>query len=321
MEHWLWSLVPWGYQVLLGLEGIRSGLLNVFFSIITDLGSNLGYLVVLSLVYWCVDKRSGQGLAYSSLLSATLNIWLKHIWGIPRPDDVALEEVLQEAGIKGRVTPLRESTLPSFPSGHAQGAAVTWGYVARRVRANSDSTRRRWAGYAVAGLIVLIAFSRIYLGVHFPQDVIAGLGIGVVYLAVWVWAEPRVASWLATLSVKWRYALAALAPLAMLLVQPGEDTAAAMGAVMGLGVGYVLEGQTSRFDTAGRWQQRVLRGALGLVLTISAYFCLRVLFGLVRVEGNLELAWRTLRYALVGFAGGWGVPWVFVRAGLARQVD
>ena len=99
MEHWLWRLIPWGYQVLLNLEGMRSGLLNVVFSIITDLGSNLGYLVVLLLIYWCIDKRGGRGLAYGSLLSATLNIWLKHIWDIPRPDDVALDGVLQEAGI------------------------------------------------------------------------------------------------------------------------------------------------------------------------------------------------------------------------------
>jgi membrane-associated phospholipid phosphatase len=305
----------------LDLEGIRSGPLNVFFFIITDLGSNLGYLVVLSLVYWCVDKRSGRGLAYSSLLSATLNIWLKHIWNIPRPDDVALEGVLQKAGIKERVTPLREATLPSFPSGHAQGAAVTWGYIASLVRARAGSTRKRWVGYALAGLVVLIAFSRIYLGVHFPQDVIAGLGIGAAYLAVWVWAESRVAFWLATISVNWRYALAVLAPLVLLLVQPGEDTSAAMGAVMGLGVGYVLEGQTVRFDTAGTWQHKVLRGALGLGLTIATYFGLRVLFGLVPAEGNLKLAWRTLRYALVGFVGGWGVPWAFVRVGWAQQVD
>ena len=71
MDHLLWSLVPWGYQVLLDLEAVRSGPLNVLLSIVTDLGSNLGYLVVLSLVYWCIDKRAGQGLAYSSLISAT----------------------------------------------------------------------------------------------------------------------------------------------------------------------------------------------------------------------------------------------------------
>lgn len=327
MDRLLWGLVPWGYQVLLSLEAMRSGLLNVLFFIITDLGSNIGYLVVLSLAYWCVDKRVGQGLAYSSLISATLNIWLKQFWRIPRPGDVALEDVLREAGIESRVTPLREATLSSFPSGHAQGAAVTWGYVAHHVRtprarahrAGSGASSKRWVWPVAVTLIALVAFSRLYLGVHFPQDVIAGLGLGAAYLVAWVWAEPRVAFWLAALDVKGRYALALLAPLVLLLVQPGEDSSAAMGALAGLGVGYILEGQTLRFATAGSWQQRALRGALGLVLTLSVYLALRALFGLVPLKGDLALALRTFRYAVVGFAGAWGVPWVFVRAGLARR--
>jgi membrane-associated phospholipid phosphatase len=317
VENLLWSLVPWGYQILLGLEAIRSGPLDVFFSIVTDLGSNVGYLVVLSLVYWCFDKRVGQGLSYGTLTSATLNIWLKRIWNIPRPDDRALEGVLQEAGIVRRVRPLRESTLPSFPSGHAQGAAMTWGYVAHWVQ--SGRTRRRWVWYVALVLIALVAFSRTYLGVHFPQDVIAGLGIGALYLVVWIWAEPRVRSWLRTLAVGWRYTFAVVAPLAMLVVQPSEDTTAAMGALIGLGTGYVLEGQTLRFAVAGTWRRRVLRGALGLALTVAAFFGLRALFGLVHVKGAVALGVRTFRYALVGFVGGWGMPWVFVRSGLAGR--
>jgi membrane-associated phospholipid phosphatase len=240
MENLLWNLVPWGYRVLLSLEGMRSGGLTLFFSVITDLGSNLGYLVILSLVYWCIDKRAGQGLSYASLISATLNIWSKYLWGIPRPGDAALDGLLERAGIGRRVAPPRQATLPSFPSGHAQGAAVTWGYVA--YCASAGPTRRRWVWYVAVPLVALIAFSRLYLGVHFPQDVLVGLAIGAAYLVAWLWAEPRVRSWLATLGLGWQVALALLVPLAMLVVQPGDDTAAAMGAAMGLGVGYLLEG-------------------------------------------------------------------------------
>jgi hypothetical protein len=168
-------------------------------------------------------------------------------------------------------------------------------------------------------LIGLVAFSRTYLGVHFPQDVIAGLGIGALYLVVWLWAEPRVRSWLRTLAVGWRYAIAVAAPLAMLVVHVSEDTTAAMGALVGLGTGYVLEGQTLRFAVAGAWRQRVLRGALGLALTVAAFFGLRALFGLLHVEGVVALGVRIFRYALIGFVGGWGVPWVFVQSGLSER--
>jgi membrane-associated phospholipid phosphatase len=317
MGDLLWSLVPWGYRALLSLEGIRSGVLTLFFSVITDLGSNFGYLVILSLTYWCIDKRVGQGLAYASLFSATLNIWIKHLWNIPRPGDAALDGVLKRAGIGRRVTPLRQATLPSFPSGHAQGAAVTWGNIAHHADAGPARKRRIW--YAVVLLVALIAVSRLYLGVHFPQDVLAGLAIGAVYLAAWLWIEPRVRSRMAALNLGWQYGLAVLIPLAALVVLPSDDTTAAMGAAMGLGVGYLLEGQTLRFTVAGVGWKRVLRGALGLALMIAAYLSLTALFGLVDVAPAVEFAWRTLRYALLGFAGGWGVPWVLVQVGLAGR--
>jgi len=319
MTQWLWDLIPWGYRILLNLEAIRSSGLTIVLSIITDLGSNIGYLVVLSLIYWCVDKYAGLALAYCSLFSATLNIWLKQLWDIPRPADPALSEWLDQAGIQERVTPLREATLAAFPSGHSQGAAVTWGYAAHILA--TGSRRRRWAWYAAVLLAVLIAFSRLYLGVHYPQDVIAGLAIGAAFLALWLWAEPRARTWLARLGVPWRYALALLVPLVMLALLPGEDTAAAMGAAIGMGVGALLERGSVRFSVAGEAWKRLLRAALGLALVLAVYASLSALFGLVHLEGGLGLAWRTLRYTFVGLAGGWGAPWAFVRTGLAARIE
>jgi hypothetical protein len=105
----------------------------------------------------------------------------------------------------------------------------------------------------------------------------------------------------------------------MLIVRLNQETTAVMGALIGLGIGYVLEGQTLRFAVAGRWRQRVLRAAFGLGLTIACFFGLRALFGLVHTEGVVALGMRTLRHALIGFVGGWGAPWAFVRTGLAER--
>jgi membrane-associated phospholipid phosphatase len=316
MTDWLWDLIPWGYRVLLALEGIRSGALTLLFSAITDLGSNVGYLVILTVIYWCVSKYAGLRLAYCSLFSATLNVWLKQMWNIPRPGDAALDELLEQAGIQERVTPLREASLSAFPSGHSQGAAATWGYVAHIL---SGPARKRSLWFAAGPLAALIAFSRLYLGVHFPQDVIAGLAIGAAYLAIWLWVEPLARSRLAGLSMAWKVGLALLVPIAVLALRPGEDAAAAMGAAAGMGLGSLLERQTVRFSVAGKGEQRVLRGLLGLALVIAAYLGLSALFGLVHLEGALEIVWRSLRYALVGLAASWGAPWAFVRLGLATE--
>jgi hypothetical protein len=147
--------------------------------------------------------------------------------------------------------------------------------------------------------------------------VIAGLAIGAAYLALWLWAEPRVCTKLAALPCSAQVALAVLLPLLALVLLPGEDTATAMGAAIGMGVGAQLERRTLGFSEAGKAGRRLLRGALGLALVLAAYLGLSVSFGLAHPEGAVELAWRALRYALVGLAGAWGAPWVFVQVGLA----
>ncbi len=316
MTEILWELIPWGYQVLLQIERWRTDLLDAVFPIITDIGGEIGYIIIFSLVYWCVSKSIGKRLSYAYLLTATFNSWLKHIWRIPRPDSPALEPELQKADVTARLQPIRHETSPSFPSGHTQGAVVAWGYMAVRFA-------RRWFWVVAVTMIGLIAFSRMYLGVHFPQDVMAGLVIGLLYVALWLWAEPHLQQWIATLSVRQRVALTGLVPLGVLLIHPVENTATALGALSGLGVGYVLESETLRFTVAGPLWQRVARAIVGLLLLGLAYVGLSTLFGLFDEQMGeiMAIVWRTLRYALLGFMGSWIVPWAQMRVGLLEREE
>lgn len=313
MNEFLWGLIPWGYQVLLIVEGMRNSFLDAVFPIITDFGSELGYIVLLSLVYWCVNKPVGQGLAYAYLFTSVLNSWIKDIWKIPRPHHAEIEPMLKEAAITERLSPLIIETSPSFLSGHTQGAVVVWGYMAYYFK-------KTWFRVLAVIMIGLIGFSRMYVGVHFPQDVIGGLIVGIIYLIIWIWAEPYVRTWLSGLKLSWKYILAVLVPLVVWLVHPTEGIATPMGAAMGLGVGYVLESQTVRFSTAGTIWRRILRGVLGLVVVLIVYFGLGFLFGTFdeSMGATMELVWRLIRYALVGFTGGWVVPWLLAKVGLVE---
>ncbi|HEY88880.1 MAG TPA: phosphatase PAP2 family protein [Thermoflexia bacterium] len=314
MESFLWDLIPWGYSILLVIESFRTGFLDLLFPIITDFGGEMGYLVILAVVYWSVNKSVGQGLAYNYLFTATLNTWLKVIWRLPRPDSAALEETLNRAGISDRLQPLIHESTPAFPSGHTQGAFAAWGYMAARFQ-------RTWFWIVAAIIATLIAFSRLYVGVHFPQDILAGFFVAVSYLLLWLWLEPRVRAKLDKMSTGKRYALAVLVPLGILLVYPVAGTATALGALIGLGVGFVLERETLHFQVDGHWWQRVLRGIAGMVLVFSAYFGLSALFGLFDESMGpvMELIWRIIRYGLVGFVGGWGAPWVLMQVGLLKS--
>jgi membrane-associated phospholipid phosphatase len=314
MEEWLWDILPWGYQILLDIEAWRNGLLDVIFPFITDFGSAFGYVVIFSVVYWCVDKTVGQGLMFAYLYTSVINAWIKFYFMIPRPDDPRIEEILNKAGIRDRLSPIRHETSPSFLSGHTQGALVVWGYLMYHIK-------KTWFRVLALIIIALIGFSRMYLGVHFPQDVIGGLVVGVVYLVLWIALEPKVRGWLVKQTLGLRYALAVLVPLAFWLVYPVSAIAEPMGAALGLGVGYLLEGQTVGFSAGGSAGRRVLRAVVGLVIVVAAYFSLSMLFGTFdeTMGEQMEAVWRLVRYAIIGFGGGWFMPWLFVKTGLAEQ--
>ncbi len=314
LHAWLWKWIPWGYGVLLHVETWRTHRLDVFFNLITTVGGELGVLLLLSLTYWCFNKAVGQKLAYAYLTALVFNMWVKVLCFIPRPDNPQIEPLLRRAGIGGRLHPLAHEASPSFPSGHAQGSTVGWGYAAL-------ASRRRWVQGVAVVLVLLIALSRMYLGVHYPQDVIGGLLLGVLNLLLWLWAEPYVLPRLAQLSRGRRYALAILVPLGMFLVYPVDATASPLGVLLGAGVGYVLEGETLRFTCPNDWGIRFGRGAVGLAVLLTMFFGLHRLAAPLAAYANTppELGARLLRYAVIGFSATWIIPWLFVPLRLAHR--
>ena len=312
MGEYLWSLIPWGYLVLLRIEVMQHEILDEFFKAITFLGNEMGIIVIMSLVYWCVDKYVGQSVTFAYLYTAALNTWIKDLFKIPRPGDSALEKTLNNAGISRRITPLIHEPPPSFPSLHTQGAIVVWGYMAY-------AFKKTWFTILAIILIVLIAFSRMHLGVHFPQDLIGGVIIGIAFLVIWIKSEPYIRGWLSKQTVAVRYALAVMVPLIVWLVYPVASSATSMGAAMGMGLGFVLESQYLDYSAAGTFWRRVLRGVIGLLLIFGVFFGLDILFGLFdeSMGATMALVWRLIRYALLGLAGGFLGPWFFLKTKLA----
>jgi len=140
--------------------------LDVIFRIITDLGSHALYFVVCAPLFWVVDRRRASTLFLMVLVSALLNTFAKLGFDTPRPDPEL-----------ARVVDLRpfQTGNPSFPSGHTQGALVFWACVAMWAQ-------RRWVTGLAVAMTFLVAFSRVYLGAHFPIDILGGLVIGAVTL-------------------------------------------------------------------------------------------------------------------------------------------
>ncbi|MFC2037365.1 phosphatase PAP2 family protein [Chloroflexota bacterium] len=304
MGEWLEWLVPWGTEIIVWVQSLSNAWIDAVAIFFTGLGYEEFYLLALPLIYWCIHRQIGIGLAYASLLSAWLNSVLKYVFRIPRPADPRIRIPLPE-------------TSPAFPSGHAQNAVINWGYLAIRFQ------NPIFWGVAIIA-IVGIGLSRVVLGVHYPQDVIAGWLIGLVFLAVYIWAEPHVSRWVGRQGTVLQLVLAVAVPLALGFLHPADlggrypaDSAiTAMSTLAGLGIGVIMERAWVRFRVEGVWWRRGLRYLAGLIIVGLFYAGPKLLIP-DDLPYSLETVLRFLRYGVLGWVVAFLVPWIMIRLRLA----
>ncbi len=295
----------WGADIVVAIQAFHQPGLDTFFNIVTVLGSEAFYVALFPLLYWCRDKQLAQRLVVLFLFSAYSNAALKQLFGHPRPfeyDPQVLKLDIARA----------EELGYGLPSGHSQSAVTVSGYLA-------VSIRRRWMWILGVASVVLIAFSRIYLGVHFPSDVLGGLVLGAVWLSLFLWLEPSLGHWIRHRSMATQLGLALAVPVVLLLIHSSSDAVAATGTLIGLGAGMVIENRLVRFVVDGSFWRRAVRFLLGAIVVVILREGLRPLFP---VQGELAyVPFRTLRYSLVGLWVALAGPWVFLRLGLAGTTD
>ena len=141
----------------------RCGALDTFFSGLTYFGSEIAFMAAALLIFWCVDKRQGYYVFLVGALGTVCNQFLKLAFRIPRPWVLDPDFQIVEAA-------RADATGYSFPSGHT---GISFAAVGALLAAKS----RLWVPAFVLALI--IAFSRLYLYVHFPSDILGAVALGV----------------------------------------------------------------------------------------------------------------------------------------------
>ncbi|WP_024861917.1 phosphatase PAP2 family protein [Ruminococcus flavefaciens] len=127
----------------------------------------ISFLIVIpAFIYWCTDKRVGLYALSSYALSSVLTVVIKLTACVYRP-------WIRDSRIIPAENAVRSATGYSFPSGHTSNAASIYGCLALR-----SPKKHRWISFVCLFMIFLTAFSRNYLGVHTPQDVLAAILLG-----------------------------------------------------------------------------------------------------------------------------------------------
>lgn len=167
---------------LLFLQNMReatNGVMNSFMAYITTYGEELLTMMIVAAIYWCVDKNQGIYTMMTWGAGRLLNGFLKVTACVYRPW-IRDARVIPVDGAKTTATGY------SFPSGHTTNATAVFGSIA--LNKKITKTLR----YLMMLMILLVAFSRNYLGVHTPQDVIVGCGSTVILLLFIKWLLVKV---------------------------------------------------------------------------------------------------------------------------------
>lgn len=295
-------------DILYALEKIRTPFWNGVMSAVTQLGGEVIFIVAAVVVFWCVSKWEGYYLMTIAFCGTVLNQFLKLICRVPRP-------WVRDPNFTIVESARAEATGYSFPSGHTQNAIGLFGGMARW-------GGRRWVRLGLTALALVIAFSRMYLGVHTPADVgvslvlAAALVLGLYPLMRRAQEKPRYMG----------YVLAAMLVVSGAFVVFVEaygfsaDTDAEnlvsgignawkmLGAVAGMTLAWLLDRRYIHFETQAVWWVQVIKVAVGMALLLAIKSGLKA--PLLALLGHEGLA-GGVRYFLLVLVAGAVWPLVF----------
>ncbi|GAA2578826.1 hypothetical protein GCM10010411_09190 [Actinomadura fulvescens] len=292
--------------------------------LISFIGSAVFYLPLLVLVFWCVDARLGARLAVIMSASSVINTVLKVTFHEPRP-------FWTDPSITGHES--RHSF--GMPSGHAQSAAVFYGFLGIRW-----PRPLVWAGAAL--MVVLIGLSRVHLGVHSIWQVLAGWAIGGVIVVLAFWLGPFVVSRWARQPIALQLALSLAVSLLCLaaswtavrslggwqwpdtwaraIVEAGGtaepvthyEGAAAAGGLFGILAGLSWTGWRGWFEAGGEVWRRLARIPVGVSGVLAIY-------GAGLFLGTTDPLAGFVVQGLLGLWVAAGAPEAFVRLRLTTR--
>ena len=281
------------------LEKIRVPGLNELMLAVTELGGEMPFLIIALVVFWCVDKRRGYYVLSVGFLGTLTNQFMKLWFRVPRPWVLDPNFTILEQA--------REAAAGySFPSGHTQNAVGTFGALA-------ITTKTRWIKVLSVVLAVLVPFSRMYVGVHTPADVLVAAAMAVAFLmllrpVIFRKDEGNVLRLLTVLTLLsaaflcfvefWNFP----ADIDHHNLQSGIKNAYTLiGSLVGLVIVYFVDNKYIRFETSAIWWVQILKVALGFLAVLAVKSGLKT--PIEMICGGHMIA-RAIRYFLIVIMAG-----------------
>jgi hypothetical protein len=292
------------------------------------LGTEEFFIIIMPILYWCIDAGLGLSVGTIMLLSSGLNPLFKLPFASPRPYWISTD-----------VNPLWAETTFGLPSGHAQHAVAVWGSIAAY-------SKRRWLWGIAVFLMAMIGLSRAFLGAHFLVDIFTGWLIGALLLWLFLRYWDSVINWAKRHSLRRQIFYTFLVSLGMILfgwimvylrrdfllpetwltnaARIGDERLAPLslsGIMTSAGTLFGLLAGAAWITSRGGWQvtgpvwKRAARYVVGLLGVLVIWYGLGQIFP--RGESLIPFALRFVRYALLGLWVSAGAPLFFMKLKLS----
>lgn len=277
-------------DLIIKLQQFRSvPAVEYFFRFFTFLGDEQFYMIFFAILIWCIDKSCGFWAAVVLLISGLFCGTVKDLLALERPS------------LEG----MRQLQNYAFPSGHTLMAVTVWGYLAMRLK-------KRWFWVWAVVAMLLIPFSRIILGYHYPGDILGGYAMGIPLLLFLVWLSENFArkGWEQRLTKASLLALSLAIPVLLTVISPQGYTPKTMGLLAGASIGYIVEKEKVRFLPRTPLVFQFLKSMIGLTVFFGLFFGLGPVF-----SAQVPALQITLHFFRYGLGGIWVTllgPAVFV---------
>lgn len=299
-----------GLEIIRILQGL-SQVLDAFFKLVTFLGDSLFYILIISIIYLTIQKKVAIYLAYSLIFSGWINGLLKGIIGLTRPylaHPTEIREIIAASGY-------------SFPSGHAQATGSFWGFLLIYYK---EAKNFRLLVPVGLGFLLLVPLSRVYLGVHYPSDVIIGLFLGLGIALIFATYYANIERWIMKQSTGRLITISVVTSLSLLVVTLGatiiagndiiiQPNAELPGALLGLSLGLILDNKKIQFNVipVKKWMY-VTRIIIGIGLVGLFYLGVGTIFTSFK-DTELEFIREFVRLASVAFVAVAMAPWIITK--------
>ena len=275
-------------EIIRTIQSAATPALDMIFEGITMLGEDFFIIFVATLIYWCFSKEIGYWICWCLSFGNVFINTVKCIFRIDRP-----------IGYEG-IRTLREHTAPgySFPSGHTHASSNFFFSAAK-------AFNKKWFWGIAIVIPAFVGLSRLYLGVHWPMDVVCGYIIGLL-IPLLLWKIYK----------KFSERKAFLFIISTLIYVPfffvcGDDKSfwKSFGFALGVAIGALIEQKFIKFETKGiTIKQKVFRYLGGIAVVLIVYLGMKV----ICPEGHF---FSFIRYFCIPLAATAAWPAVFKKFG------